>query len=138
MFTLPPGTYFFGDPCYVFPHDSAGQECWDRVCNPLGDADVLQGNAGTDENPVTVVCGSTAYGDGEYLDQCDNSYPVDSGLLGIVNLDQAEKLVTVPDVSEVGKTFTSTGPVIFDIPRLGVFYVSYDGTHLFVDTSFEE
>jgi hypothetical protein len=72
--TVPPGTYFLGDPCYAVP-----------------DADwaPLLASCDTFERPVGCVRGfevlafGTRWGDGTYTDGDGNEYGVDAGLIGL-------------------------------------------------------
>lgn len=80
-FSLPPGKYYIGDPCYVFSSKS-----W---------AELIRTD-GFDDGPVVfrgrpLWAGHTLHGDGEYLDQFQNSFPVDSGLLGAVPVELIEQ-----------------------------------------------
>ena len=76
MQVLSAGKYYIGDPGYAFQK----REVWldilyrsDFFSNPSVEID------------GKVLCAfSTAWGDGEYLDQNGNSYPVDAGLIGAV------------------------------------------------------
>ena len=76
--TMPAGTYFVGDPCYVIPDDD-----WTAFVNPYcqdyRDGDGLQMFKG-----VKVFAASTSCGDGCYRGNNGKLYGVDSGLLGIV------------------------------------------------------
>ena len=79
---MPAGTYYVGDPCYVFERPS-----WELL------------GAQTDwfTNPVATLNGrkmlafGTAYGDGVYEDGYHNEYPVDAGLIGVVPIEMIEK-----------------------------------------------
>lgn len=79
MITLPAGTYYIGDPCYVFNRDQ-----WDALGDQTG---------WFEETPVAaiheyrMVAFGTAYGDGAYQDNLGREYPVDSGLIGIVPIE---------------------------------------------------
>lgn len=85
---LPAGCYLFCDLCYPF----SGEQ-WQEVCALLA----VHGDAcGVYELADGTRFGllSTAYGDGEYLDQHGSSYGVDSGTLGCVRLQDL-----APDVA---------------------------------------
>lgn len=76
---IPAGTYFLGDPCYAVP-----DERWH---------DLLESCGYFDKSPVgvfvfkgttyEVLAFSTAYGDGEYVDQRGHRYAVDAGMIGL-------------------------------------------------------
>lgn len=72
--TMPAGTYWIGDLCYVM-HDK-----WDEFCNDLSDGErEVQG--------IKIASLSTMYGDGSYLDQFAHEYGVDAGLIGCIRVD---------------------------------------------------
>lgn len=75
---FPAGTYYIGDPCYAFQGDN-----WHSI---------LQETDYFDNIPETVNmwAGSTAYGDGCYMDQIGNEYPVDAGLIGIMPIQMCD------------------------------------------------
>ncbi len=74
------GTYWVGDLCYVLG------DVWDEFCD-------LTLNDGNRSGEYTLSDGrrfaysSTSWGDGVYLDQMGNKYPVDAGLIGCVLAD---------------------------------------------------
>ena len=75
-------SYWIGDPCYVL-HD-----VWSEICDrfemwgsPPGTTSIKCSNA------TVVLLACTAYGDGVYEDQEGRRYPVDSGMLGIVAVE---------------------------------------------------
>lgn len=76
--TMPAGTYYVGDLCYVM-----GPE-WDEFCDLT-----IQGQRCID-GEMTLKDGSrfatyaTLYGDGEYVDNFGNKYGVDAGLIGCI------------------------------------------------------
>jgi hypothetical protein len=81
--TLPAGTYWVGDPCYVL-HDR-----WDEVCDLTitEDRGCLDGEFRLKDGTVFAMY-RTRHGDGAYRDQDNREYPVDSGTLGAVQLDR--------------------------------------------------
>lgn len=89
---MPAGTYYVGDPCYVF------SESW----KILGEqTDWFQDNPVGELNGCKMLAFHTLYGDGCYVDQNHREYSVDAGLLGVVPkemieclYDEDEKLVT--------------------------------------------
>lgn len=77
-YTLPSGTYYIGDPCYVF-----NNETWDEVLETTN----YFSNHGVHELDGKSFCGaSTMYGDGVYVGSDSNTYPVDAGLIGAVDI----------------------------------------------------
>lgn len=77
--TMPAGTYYVGDLCYVM-HD-----VWDEVCSTT-----FNDMSSTSEYVLgdgrKFVMMSTSYGDGCYNDQSGREYPVDSGTIGCIKI----------------------------------------------------
>lgn len=89
---LKKGKYYIGDPCYVF------DKSWERV---LQETSYFEDPA-DDDSLFTIfgkkmVCGGTAYGDGEYLDNFGRKYAVDAGLIACmpVSLLKIDNKITV-------------------------------------------
>ena len=75
------GKYYVGDLCYVLG------DRWDEVCNLIiVDHKCLDGEFELKDGTKFVIYG-TAHGDGYYCDQQGNGYPVDSGSIGCVLVD---------------------------------------------------
>jgi hypothetical protein len=87
-----PGRYWIGDPCYIVPDES-----WQEL---LDSSEFLEMPGKVGE--VDVVAFGTAYGDRVYSDQDGMEYPVDAGLIGIVDLDEAEKAGWAPPRADLG------------------------------------
>lgn len=84
--TMPPGTYYIGDPCYSIP-DERWME-WlhaARFDEPESRRFLL---AELDGYPVMAI--GTAHGDGEYPGSDGFSYGVDAGLIGLVPYEVAD------------------------------------------------
>lgn len=79
--TVPAGSYYLGDPCYSFKH-----ETWSKI---LDNSNFLEDVYQTGEG--LVVAFNTAYGDGCYFDQFSNEYPVDAGMIGLVSQALADR-----------------------------------------------
>ena len=76
------GKYYVGDLCYVLG------DRWDEVCNIIiVDNQCLDGEFELEDGTKFAIYGA-AYGDGFYSDQRANGYPVDSGSIGCVLVDQ--------------------------------------------------
>ena len=76
---MPPGEYWVGDPCYAVP-DARWDEWLDVAgVNAVPFPRFLFGEL--DSYPVLGI--GTVYGDGEYHDDRNRSYPVDAGLIGL-------------------------------------------------------
>ena len=84
---LQKGVYYIGDLCYVMDQE------WEELC------DLIEGNQYPDEGAYRFTDGrrfaifNTAFGDGEYYDKEERSYPVDSGTLGCIKVDDLTKEV---------------------------------------------
>jgi len=82
-----PGLYAVGDLCYILRDE------WAEVCELT-----IQGNTCLD-GEFTLKDGRkfavlrTAYGDGEYRDQYGRNYPVDSGSIGLIQVEQEDESV---------------------------------------------
>lgn len=78
-----PGNYYVGDLCYVM-HPQ-----WKEVCDLMFATDgggVLDGEFNL-ANGVRFATHSTAYGDGFYKGSDGNDYPVDSGSIGCIRVE---------------------------------------------------
>lgn len=84
-FNLPAGTYWIGDPCYVVTkyHDT-----WIKVITSV---DYFNEPALANVDDITIVAGTTSYGDGCYTSNAGTYHNVDSGTLGIVPLATVNK-----------------------------------------------
>ena len=84
--SLPSGTYYFGDLCYVM-HD-----CWDEVCGlVIKEHTCLEGEFQLKDGRRFAMY-STAYGDGTYCSNGFGSFSVDSGSLGCILADDIKDL----------------------------------------------
>lgn len=80
---MPAGEYWVGDPCYSVPNDRWME--WLEAADYENERTILL--AELSEKPVLGI--NTAYGDGEYMDESGNSYPVDAGLIGLTPVELA-------------------------------------------------
>lgn len=96
-FTMPAGTYWIGDLCYVM------DDRWDEVCDSIIQDDRCADGAFTLKNGVRFAMFSTTWGDGKYTDREGHDYPVDSGSLGCVR---------VSDIAETDNNFLSAGRIV--------------------------
>ena len=90
---LKKGTYYVGDPCYIF------SKSWSEVLNStyyFNDNEIVK-IFGKD-----CIAGGTAYGDGTYFDNFGRKYWVDAGLIGVlpISLINKDKKVTLKKVKE--------------------------------------
>jgi hypothetical protein len=97
MNTLPAGTYYVGDLCYVL--DSV----WDKVCEQIISGETVKNGIFNLDDGTQFAIYSTKYGDGIYKDEIGNEYAVDSGSIGCVKIDNllAESLNSVQQYSAV-------------------------------------
>lgn len=88
--TVSAGKYYLGDPCYSVP-----SKFWSDL---LDSADFFEVKSEGKVNGYTVYAMSTKYGDGVYRCNRGYSYPVDSGLIGLVPVEFGQKINDVyPD-----------------------------------------
>jgi len=77
------GVYYVGDPCYVIEdHDE-----WMKLLTEskyFGATKEGPGFWEGEHRGLPMFAGTTAYGDGVYMDNSYRSYGVDAGLIGIV------------------------------------------------------
>ena len=114
-FNLQADTYFVGDPCYAFSHDT---NTWDLICNYLGhksDAYAVPVKNGY------VHFGNTYIGDGSYQGSDGVEYGVDAGLIGVVPIDLVE--VSEEELKELGSIKTFDAPFTFSW-KDGIFYIA--------------
>ena len=90
LFTMPPGTYYVGDLCYVLGDKAHGELC--KMCFPGSEVQFTPGIEGKHvlSDGRTVVSWECPDGDGAYEDQNGRFYMVDSGWLGITLLEGLE------------------------------------------------
>jgi len=72
------GKYYVGDLCYVLG------DRWSEVCDLIIHSGMCLDGVFTLKDGTVFACHGTAYGDGCYSDQLGNEYPVDSGTIGCV------------------------------------------------------
>ena len=105
---MPAGTYYVGDLCYVM-----GPE-WDEVCDLTIDRNTNRCIDGefTLRDGRRFAVYSTAFGDGLYLDQHGNEYPVDAGLIGCIRVDDITRVGADarPNFGDLGRAFEFNEP----------------------------
>ena len=99
---MPAGTYFVGDPCYAFERDQRG---WEKLCDKMNARGWPSGARYTVRGRKVVVMMTP--GDGIYLDDCGDEYPVDSGCLGVVELPSEDWR---PRERDMGRVVTFDAP----------------------------
>jgi hypothetical protein len=112
------GKYYIGDLCYVM------HEKWTEFCNSTDNEGTLQKLS----DNRTFWWHSTAYGDGVFTDQLDKEYPVDAGLIGIID---ASSIAAIPENDiELGNVIEF--PSDFEVEYIdGTFYIG----HVVIDTA---
>lgn len=106
------GKYYVGDLCYVLG------DRWDEVCNLIiVEHRCLDGEFELKDGTKFAIYG-TAHGDGYYSDKQANGYPVDSGSIGCVLVDD----ITEGELDKMGgntfnfeedfETYTEGGVII--------------------------
>jgi len=83
MIQIPAGTYYLGDPCYAFTEWS-----WSAL---LDQSEYFADHVAKLDGK-TVVAFPTVYGDGTFLCQSLGDIYVDSGMIGLVPVELAEKV----------------------------------------------
>lgn len=73
------GNYYIGDPCYFIK-----DEDWMDFLDQLTGQEYEGGTGEVNFKGKTLFTSSTKYGDGTYLDNGDNRYPVDTGLISVI------------------------------------------------------
>ena len=128
-YTLPSGTYFIGDPCYMFSHDTPS---WNTICNiSFNPENSKLGGKLITFNDRQIFTGNTAYGDGNYEGSDGYVYGVDAGILGATPIELNEG--KYEDLTTLGTIVT------FDTPfecswEAGVVTIG----HIVIDTDYHE
>ena len=104
-FNCPPGTYFFGDPCYAIEDN----ELWTQVCDALSEGDTSDNAEGILTDGTFFVACDTMHGDGVYTGSDGYDYGVDAGLLGVVSLN-SKRLLAEPELKRLGTIRTFDTP----------------------------
>lgn len=139
--TLPAGTYYIGDLCYVigkedkdwmdFLNNSFWRVAPERGPNCGGPVD-YKGHKG--------FAAYTAHGDGCYQDQWYNEYPVDAGMIGIIPVEACEVELEQITKRKLGHVATFTSEVLCRRDEYGTFcFSSTEYQEVFdISTSWEE
>lgn len=88
---LPPGEYWFGDPCYPLGIDDVTWQQWVKIAGDDSEG-FAEGISGAYLNDEILVGANTLYGDGTYYDNIGRAYPVDAGCLAPVSSTLIEKM----------------------------------------------
>lgn len=121
------GEYYIGDVCYVLS-DEVYHDLWGRV-NHFND-----GAFQVSKNKMSFATVSTDFGDGTYLDQYGQMYPVDAGNIGIVPIELCAKAEGL----ENGRISDFKGDVHISVDENGVIEI-FEGDDpepvIIIDTS---
>jgi len=94
--SMPAGRYYIGDLCYVMDDDE-----WDQFCKiTIKGDECLDGEFEMPDGRRFATYG-TKWGDGEYQDNCGNSYGVDAGLIGCIRVEDI-RANKYPDIERLG------------------------------------
>lgn len=85
MTKMTAGTYYIGDLCYVLSSK------WTEFCALTIDGHSVLDGVFTMVDGTTFATFGTAYGDGCYMDEEGQEYPVDAGLIGCVLVESVDK-----------------------------------------------
>lgn len=98
---FPAGKYYIGDLCYVIV------QAWPEVCDSAVTLSAIQLNDGR-----IIQLSPTEYGDGLCYDDERRDYPVDSGTIGVVSVDDIREDglsgIRFGNVVDMKKPFTLT------------------------------
>lgn len=118
-FTLPAGTYYIGDPCYVFPNKGPDSEKWDEL---LEQCDYFTNTCYGEIPNIKVWTKHTPFGDGSYGSNYENKqFFVDSGLIGIVPIETVNYLEVDTDLEVGGLFHTFEEQFVVDFSNPEVF-----------------
>ena len=105
---------FIGDICYALEDDVYYTE-WGTKHN-------FQDGLITTENNLQFAVAGTYFGDGLYYDEYFNEYPVDAGVIGVVDLRLATKY-NQEELNKLGLVIPEANKVEFDVNE-GIFYIT--------------
>lgn len=110
-----PGKYFIGDISYVMHND------WSEFCSDHYESD---GMLSTLSDGRQFWFHGTYFGDGYYQDNNYHEYPVDAGILGIININDI-KLTEHDDITLGNEVdFSEPFAVSYD-SKTGIFYFGH-------------
>lgn len=121
--TLPPGSYWIGDPCYFVDSSKCPEGCnWHSILaktvskSPGSDNDDWFGygvfpvmNPDAKKKEGYILCASTIHGDGGYMGSDGFEYSVDAGLLGAFDADCAT--TSLKECEQLGTLFVAREPI---------------------------
>lgn len=118
------GTYYIGDPCYVYGDDH--KDWLDFL-----DYGVWKGDSNVpfEYKGYTCFAGDTKYGDGVYEGSDGFHYPVDAGMIGAIPVEMADK----PYRSDLSTIVTFEKDFICEVSN-GVICIG----HISIDTDPED
>ena len=111
---FPPGTYWIGDPSYALSDDDYDKEWGEKLGFQEGEFEI---------HGKKIAVQSTFYGDGDYESSIGTYFPVDAGVLSIMEKDLVDSSNKNVDL---GHFHTFENEVHF-------YYHEEDGTFVFID-----
>lgn len=121
------GTYWVGDPCYIFTCDEEGlpsYKTWSHFIDLFYEMNL----------PKNTFIINTMYGDGIYTGSDGNNYCVDSGLIGVVPFHMKTlRSNEETRLLSLGSLMTFVEPFEVDGSN-GILEVKYDNKTIIIDT----
>jgi hypothetical protein len=115
--TMPAGTYYIGDLCYVMHPE------WDEFCDITIEGNNCLGGEFALKDGRKFATYSTMYGDGTYRSNIGSYHSVDAGLIGCIRIEdirdpeatmeQMRDLGTIVEFDEPFETSESEGVITF-------------------------
>ena len=123
MHSFPAGKYYIGDPCYALSEDIY-DNCWGEAKYALGKMSTPLGD---------FIVASTAYGDGEYVDDDGFKYPVDSGTIAVIPWTMCEQMDET-EANTCGRVHVFEDDGTFE-EEDGVITIESECTDIVIDTT---
>jgi hypothetical protein len=115
--TMPAGTYYIGDLCYVMHPE------WDEFCDITIEGHRVKDGEFTLKDGRRFATYGTMYGDGQYRSNIGSYHSVDAGLIGCIRIEdirdpeatteQMRDLGTIVEFDEPFETSESEGVITF-------------------------
>lgn len=103
--TMPSGTYYIGDLCYVMHPE------WDEFCDVTIEGNNVKNGEFALKDGRKFATYSTLYGDGNYRSNIGSYHSVDAGLIGCIRLED------IKDPEATMEQMKSLGTIVeFDMP----------------------
>jgi hypothetical protein len=103
--TMPAGTYYVGDLCYVMHPE------WDEFCDITINGEQCNDGEFTLKDGRRFATYGTMYGDGMYRSNIGTDHSVDAGLIGCIRIeDIRDPVATVAHMKGLGSIITFDAP----------------------------